>query len=77
MSAPNIDNVIYFLTSLQDAICSVISAEDGEAKFEEDSWKRPAGGGGRTRVLRDGAVFDGDAVTAVWVLILALEYLLQ
>jgi len=44
MSAPNIDNVIYFLTSLQDAICSVISAEDGEAKFEEDSWKRPAGG---------------------------------
>ena len=58
MSVPNIDNVIYFLTSLQDAICSVISAEDGEAKFEEDSWKRPAGGGGRTRVLRDGAVFE-------------------
>lgn len=58
MSAPNIDNVIYFLTSLQDAICSVLSTEDGEAEFEEDSWERPAGGGGRTRVLRNGAVFE-------------------
>ncbi len=58
MSAPNIENVIYFLTSLQDAICSVLSTEDGEAQFEEDSWERPAGGGGRTRVLRNGAVFE-------------------
>jgi len=58
MSAPNIENVIYFLTSLQDAICSVLSTEDGEAKFEEDRWERPAGGGGRTRVLRNGAVFE-------------------
>jgi len=58
MSAPNIDNVIYFLTSLQDAICTVLSTEDGEAEFEEDSWERPAGGGGRTRVLRNGAVFE-------------------
>ena len=58
MSAPNIDNVIYFLTSLQDAICSALSTEDGEAKFEEDSWERAAGGGGRTRVLRNGAIFE-------------------
>ncbi len=58
MSAPNIDNVIRFLTSLQDAICSALSTEDGKATFEEDRWKRPAGGGGRTRVLRNGAIFE-------------------
>jgi coproporphyrinogen III oxidase len=58
MSTPNIDNVIYFLTTLQDEICATLSAEDGKASFEEDSWERPTGGGGRTRVLRNGAVFE-------------------
>jgi len=58
MSAPNIDNVTFFLTSLQDVICSALHEEDGAATFEEDSWERLAGGGGRTRVLRNGSVFE-------------------
>jgi coproporphyrinogen III oxidase len=47
-----------FLRGLQDRICAAIEQIDGGARFEEDVWRRPAGGGGRTRVLRDGAVFE-------------------
>ncbi|HTH68623.1 MAG TPA: oxygen-dependent coproporphyrinogen oxidase, partial [Rhodanobacter sp.] len=47
-----------FLRELQDRICAAIEQADGAARFEEDAWQRAAGGGGRTRVLRDGAVFE-------------------
>jgi len=47
-----------YLLGLQDRICSAIEAEDGEARFAEDSWERPGGGGGRSRVLTEGAVFE-------------------
>lgn len=47
-----------YLTGLQDRICSAIEALDGEARFSEDAWTRDEGGGGRTRILRDGAVFE-------------------
>ncbi len=47
-----------FLCELQDRICAAIEQVDGGARFEEDAWQRPAGGGGRTRVLCDGAVFE-------------------
>ena len=47
-----------FLTGLQDRICTAIESADGQARFIEDAWKREEGGGGRTRVLRDGAVFE-------------------
>jgi coproporphyrinogen III oxidase len=43
---------------LQDSICDALSAEDGQASFESDDWQREEGGGGRTRVLVDGAVFE-------------------
>jgi coproporphyrinogen III oxidase len=52
------DRVEHFLRQLQDRICSAIEQVDGQATFQEDAWERPAGGGGRTRVLRDGAVFE-------------------
>ena len=52
------DHVETFLQGLQDRICAAIEAVDGEARFVEDAWQRPAGGGGRTRVLRDGAIFE-------------------
>jgi coproporphyrinogen III oxidase len=52
------DRVEQFLRQLQDRICSAVEQLDGKAKFVEDAWTRPAGGGGRTRVLRDGAVFE-------------------
>jgi coproporphyrinogen III oxidase len=52
------DLVELYLRQLQDRICSAIEQLDGRASFQEDAWERPAGGGGRTRVLRDGAVFE-------------------
>ena len=47
-----------FLRALQDRICTEIEATDGGARFVEDAWQRPGGGGGRTRVLKEGAVFE-------------------
>jgi coproporphyrinogen III oxidase len=54
---PDIDAVKAYLLDLQDRICDALAAEDGEA-FREDAWDRPAGGGGRTRVLEEGRVFE-------------------
>jgi len=47
-----------FLLQLQDDICRQLEDEDGEGKFIEDTWQRPEGGGGRTRVLSEGEVFE-------------------
>ncbi|PWK92352.1 oxygen-dependent coproporphyrinogen oxidase [Fulvimonas soli] len=47
-----------FLRELQDRICAALERLDGGARFTEDAWTRPAGGGGRTRVLKDGALFE-------------------
>ena len=58
MSAPDINAVREYLLSLQDTICKEIEDSDGKQKFAEDDWQRPAGGGGRTRVLNNGAVFE-------------------
>ncbi|WP_426701260.1 oxygen-dependent coproporphyrinogen oxidase [Rhodanobacter sp. Col0626] len=52
------DTAETFLRGLQDRICAAIEQVDGTARFEEDAWQRAAGGGGRTRVLRNGAVFE-------------------
>lgn len=54
----DIDTVRDYLTSLQDRICAALEQADGRARFAEDLWTRDEGGGGRTRVLRDGAVFE-------------------
>lgn len=47
-----------FFRSLQDDITTTLERVDGAAKFREDTWERPGGGGGRTRVMADGGVFD-------------------
>ncbi len=47
-----------YLLSLQDRICAALEQEDGTGKFREDAWTRPEGGGGRTRILTEGAVFE-------------------
>lgn len=47
-----------YLLSLQDLICDALQQEDGGTVFREDAWKREAGGGGRTRVLEGGEVFE-------------------
>lgn len=47
-----------FLMALQDSICAELAAADGAASFAEESWDRAEGGGGRSRVLTQGAVFE-------------------
>lgn len=53
-----IEQVKQYLLQLQDVICLALEAEDGKGKFIEDMWQRPQGGGGRTRVLNNGKVFE-------------------
>ena len=53
-----LDQVKDFLLQLQQDICSALAEEDGTADFLIDEWQRPEGGGGRSRVLEDGAVFE-------------------
>ena len=62
MSAPDIGAVKEYLMSLQDNICQALEQADGKARFVEDSWDRAAGGGGRTRVITDGAVIEKGGV---------------
>jgi coproporphyrinogen III oxidase len=47
-----------YLLTLQDRISAAIEAEDGAERFREDVWERPEGGGGRSRILSGGAVFE-------------------
>ncbi|ESW14540.1 hypothetical protein PHAVU_008G289900 [Phaseolus vulgaris] len=42
----------------QDTVCTALEAADGGAQFKEDVWSRPGGGGGISRVLQDGAVWE-------------------
>jgi len=58
MNTIDIDSVKNYLLNLQDSICTVLEAEDGEACFLEDNWQREEGGGGRTRVLTNGKAFE-------------------
>ncbi|MFV0575867.1 MAG: oxygen-dependent coproporphyrinogen oxidase [Vibrio sp.] len=57
----NKEAVKTFLMSLQDSICQQLEAVDG-GTFVEDAWQREQGGGGRTRVLRNGGVFEQGGV---------------
>jgi coproporphyrinogen III oxidase len=52
------DRARAFFLDLQDRITTAIEAADGGGHFQEDAWSRPAGGGGRTRVLADGQLFE-------------------
>ncbi|KUM03603.1 oxygen-dependent coproporphyrinogen oxidase [Chromobacterium subtsugae] len=58
MSHPHSDAVKSFLLDLQDRICAALEQADGAGQFAEDAWRREAGGGGRSRVLKDGEVFE-------------------
>ena len=46
------------LLKLQDNICKGLENTDGKAKFTEESWLREEGGGGRSRVLKNGSIFE-------------------
>jgi coproporphyrinogen III oxidase len=66
MSAPDLAAVESYLRDLQDRICAALAEEDGRASFVTDEWTREPsasstpglGGGGRTRILAEGAVFE-------------------
>ncbi len=49
---------INYVHALQDRICSSLEEIDGGAGFSEDIWQRPEGGGGRSRVIAEGGVFE-------------------
>ncbi|MFA7592257.1 MAG: oxygen-dependent coproporphyrinogen oxidase [Thiohalobacteraceae bacterium] len=56
---PDVDTVPveHYLRNLQDRICAALTRLDGRP-FREDAWNREGGGGGRSRVLEDGALFE-------------------
>ncbi|EPR72290.1 Coproporphyrinogen III oxidase, aerobic [Winogradskyella psychrotolerans RS-3] len=56
------DKFFKYIHQLQDTITSKLEEVDGKAKFQEDNWDRPEGGGGRTRVIENGAVFEKGGV---------------
>jgi coproporphyrinogen III oxidase len=60
--------VSQFMKTIQDEICQSLEQVDGEGQFREDSWERDEGGGGRSRVLREGGVFEQGGVnfSEVW-----------
>jgi coproporphyrinogen III oxidase len=62
------ERVSAWLKSFQENVCAGLTAADGGAQFQEDSWERPEGGGGRSRVMREGAVFEQGGVnfSEVW-----------
>ncbi|PHI37365.1 coproporphyrinogen III oxidase [Pseudoalteromonas sp. GCY] len=62
MSKINLETVKAFLLQLQDNICQGLEAADGNAQFVEDAWERAEGGGGRTRVIRNGDVIEQGGV---------------
>ncbi|MFN3385776.1 MAG: oxygen-dependent coproporphyrinogen oxidase [Candidatus Thermochlorobacter sp.] len=56
------DRVQTYLESLQQHITSVLEALDGKGKFVEETWQHQTGGGGKTRIIQDGAIFEKGGV---------------
>jgi len=56
------DKFYAYIQDLQNRITAKLEAVDGVAKFKEDLWGRPEGGGGRTRVFENGKVFEKGGV---------------
>src|SRR5690606_25181442 len=53
---------ISYIEELQNTICTALENADGLARFAEDRWERPGGGGGRTRMIANGNVFEKGGV---------------
>ncbi|MCW3077599.1 MAG: coproporphyrinogen oxidase [Bacteroidetes bacterium] len=58
----NRDNITDWLKKLQDSICLELERADGKSKFAEDNWVRKEGGGGRTRIIKNGDVIEKGGV---------------
>ena len=59
---PNTAAVERYLRDLQERICLALERCDGGGTFAEDEWQRAEGGGGRSRVLKNGGVFEQGGV---------------
>ena len=59
---PSKEEITDWFKSLQDNICGSLEKRDGKGKFKEDLWERAAGGGGRTRIINDGAIIEKGGV---------------
>ncbi|MDX1706457.1 oxygen-dependent coproporphyrinogen oxidase [Pseudidiomarina sp.] len=57
-----LEQVNAYLTDLQDRICAALEQADGGRTFQEESWEREGGGGGRSRILREGKVLEQGGV---------------
>lgn len=53
---------IKYIEALQNRICTALEVSDGKSKFIEDEWQRPEGGGGKTRVISEGNIFEKGGV---------------
>jgi coproporphyrinogen III oxidase len=60
MSEQSPDNaaVGQYLRGLQDSICGALTEADGGGRFTGDRWERPGGGGGESRILKNGKLFE-------------------
>ncbi|MDW7748392.1 oxygen-dependent coproporphyrinogen oxidase [Halomonas sp.] len=61
MAHAHLDDVKTYLLDLQERLCSALADEDG-GRFREDAWDRPEGGGGRSRVIEHGRLFEKGGV---------------
>jgi len=57
-----VEEVKAYMMCLQDDICKQLEDEDGSSKFQEDVWQHKSGGGGRTRVIKNGALIEKGGV---------------
>ncbi|WP_311063409.1 oxygen-dependent coproporphyrinogen oxidase [Halomonas sp. DWK9] len=62
MAHEHLDDVKAYLLDLQERLCEGLAAADGRGVFKEDSWQREEGGGGRSRVMVEGAIFEKGGV---------------
>src|ERR1700684_3677307 len=58
----NREQIIADYRLIQDEICTALELTDGKAHFEEEEWEREGGGGGRTRVIQNGNIFEKGGV---------------
>jgi coproporphyrinogen III oxidase len=59
---PNKEEIMDFFKSLQDQICHSLEQTDGKSMFQEDKWEHKSGGGGRTRLLKNGGIIEKGGV---------------
>jgi len=56
------EQIVSDYQQIQDEICAALELTDGKAHFEEENWEREGGGGGRTRVIQNGNIFEKGGV---------------